>query len=87
MGLVMSVIIVVFMDVLIPFLFAFSIPFAMMGLIMGAVWGQQRGKRQTSPVELKDYSPSEGVVTMRFRNRTYNEALIESMTPIGSDTR
>lgn len=78
-GLVMSMILVIFLDMLIPFIFALSIPFMMMGFIMGAVWGQQRGKRQTSPVELKDYSPSEGIVTMRFRNRTYNEALIESM--------
>jgi hypothetical protein len=57
--------------------FPLAIPFVVVGGVVGAVIGAGAGKLRTSPVKLKDYSPSRGTVLIWFRNTAYGDALLE----------
>jgi len=58
-------------------LFPLAIPLAVIGGVIGALIGAGAGKLKSSPVKLKDYSPSKGTVLIWFRNTAYSDALFE----------
>ncbi|MBI1915454.1 MAG: hypothetical protein HYS12_12065 [Planctomycetes bacterium] len=57
--------------------FPLAIPLAVVGGVVGALIGAGAGKLRSSPVKLKDYSPSRGTVLIWFRNAAYGDALFE----------
>jgi hypothetical protein len=58
-------------------MFPLAIPLAVLGGVVGALIGAGTGKLRSSPVKLKDYSPSRGTVLIWFRNTAYGDALLE----------
>lgn len=58
-------------------LLVLSIPFGAMGAIFGALYGNGVGRMATKPIRLRRYSSTEGTVQLRFRNRDYEDALME----------
>lgn len=57
------------------------------GFLLGVLLGRSAGRRVSSPVELKDYSPRRRTVAIRFRWREYADEMLTAMNSGASKVR
>jgi hypothetical protein len=59
----------------------------LLGPFLGAMIGYRIGRSQSSPVQLRDYSPGRGTVSLRFRREEYGPEVLKAMQASESEAR